>query len=70
MAAYTLALGTGRARVESGAHYPSDVLFAAGATNFLTGFVHDAFLGLDQGPRLLVSPTPGDGLEIGLLWSR
>ena len=68
--AYGLALGTGWARVESGSHFPSDVLFAAGATNFLAGFVHDAFLGLDANPGLVVSRGPlGDGLELGLSWN-
>jgi hypothetical protein len=68
---YGLALGTGWARVEAGAHFPSDILFATGATNFLAGFVHDAFLGLGSNPQFVVSPAPeGDGIEVGLLWTR
>ncbi len=67
---YTLAIGTGWARVEAGEHFPVDVLFAAGVTNFLTGFIHDAFLGLDSNPALIVSPGPeGSGWAIGLAWS-
>jgi len=67
--AYGLGLGTAWARVESGDHFPSDVLFAIGATNFLTGFVHDAFMGLDA-PELVLGPGPdGHGLEVGLDWN-
>ena len=58
------------ARVEAGGHFPSDVLFAAGATNFLAGFVHDAFLGLGAQPGVVVSRGPdGEGWEVGLVWN-
>jgi hypothetical protein len=67
---YTLAFGTAWARVEAGEHFPVDVLFAAGVTNFLTGFVHDAFLGLEENPQIIASPGPdGDGWALGLAWS-
>lgn len=67
-ALYGSAVATAWARVEAGAHYPADVLFAAGATNFVVGFVQDAFLGLEQ-PRLVVSRGPEDeGWGLGLAW--
>jgi membrane-associated phospholipid phosphatase len=67
---YTMAIGASWARVEAGGHFPSDVLFAAGATNFLAGFVHDAFLGIGAQPGLVVSRGPdGDGWEVGLVWN-
>lgn len=69
IALYGSSILTGWARVEAGKHFPSDVLFAAGATNFVVGFVHDAFLGLGSGPEVLVSGGPdGDGWEVGLAW--
>ena len=69
VALYGSSVLTGWARVEAGKHFPSDVLFAAGATNFVVGFVHDAFLGLGNGPEIVVSSGPdGDGWELGLVW--
>lgn len=41
----TLAAGTGWARVEGERHYPSDVLAGAAIGNFISVFIHDAFLG-------------------------
>src|SRR5262245_60253486 len=68
IALYGSSILTGWARVEAGKHFPSDVLFAAGATNFVVGFVHDAFLGLG-GPEVVASAGPdGDGWEVGLAW--
>jgi membrane-associated phospholipid phosphatase len=66
---YTLAIGTGWSRVESGDHFPVDVLFAAGATNFVTGFVHDAFLGLDSPVSIEAGSAPdGSGITLGVAW--
>ena len=45
---YTAASGTAWARIEAGMHYPSDVLAGAALGNFMSNFIHDAFLGLDQ----------------------
>lgn len=53
-----LTAGTAWARVEGGKHYPSDVLAGAALANLITGFVHDAFLGLEPGaPALTVEPA-------------
>ena len=41
----TAAAGTGWARVEGQRHYPSDVLAGAAVGNFVSLFIHDAFLG-------------------------
>lgn len=61
-----LAAGAAWARIEAGKHYPSDVLAGAALANLLTGFVHDAFLGLDPAaPSLTVAPSNG-GLLAGL----
>lgn len=66
---YTAAIATGWSRVESGDHFPIDVLFAAGATNFLTGFVHDAFLGLDSPLSIEAGSAPdGSGIAAGVSW--
>ena len=40
-----LALGTGWARVEAGAHYPTDVLVGAALGNFVGSLVHHVFIG-------------------------
>jgi len=42
--AVSLAAATAWARVEAGAHYPSDVLAGAALGNFVAAFVNDAFL--------------------------
>jgi membrane-associated phospholipid phosphatase len=41
----TLAIGTGWARVEAQAHYPTDVLAGAALGNYVALLLHDAFLG-------------------------
>ncbi len=41
----TLAAGTAWARVEGERHFPSDVLAGAAVGNFMSLFLHDAFLG-------------------------
>jgi membrane-associated phospholipid phosphatase len=54
----TLAAGTAWARVEGERHYPSDVLAGAAVGNFMALFVHDAFLGKDEGASLGVQLDP------------
>ena len=56
--------GTAWARVEAGAHYPSDVLVGVALGNFFAAFFTEAFLGLEPGTRLTFSaePAPGGGL--------
>ncbi len=41
----TLAAGTAWARIEGEKHYPTDVLAGASIANFISLFIHDAFLG-------------------------
>jgi len=41
----TMTLATAWARIEGGAHYPTDVLFGAALGNFLGAFINDTFLG-------------------------
>jgi membrane-associated phospholipid phosphatase len=54
-----LASGVAWARLESGQHFPSDVLAGAALGHFLSAFIHDALLGLpDTGRfRLLILPA-------------
>ncbi len=67
---YAIALGTAWSRVESGAHYPADVLVGAALASFLTRFVHDAFLGLPEPgvPEVTLSVLEG-GAALTLSWS-
>ena len=46
------------ARVEAGAHFPSDVLAGAALGNFLSATVHDSFLNLPQDKTYGFSITP------------
>jgi membrane-associated phospholipid phosphatase len=57
--------GTAWARVEAGAHYPSDVLFGMALGNFFARFATDAFLGADSRDSIAVTPTDG-GARIDL----
>lgn len=56
--------GTAWARVEAGAHYPSDVLVGVALGNFFAAFFTEAFLGIEPDARLTFSaePTRGGGL--------
>lgn len=51
--------GTAWARVEAGAHYPSDVLVGIAIGNFFARFTTEAFLGTDSRASLAVAPTDG-----------
>jgi membrane-associated phospholipid phosphatase len=55
----TLAAGTAWARVEAQKHYPTDVLVGAALGNYISLFVHDAFLG--SSPNLFVSVNVDPG---------
>jgi membrane-associated phospholipid phosphatase len=56
----SLTIGTAWARVEAGAHFPSDTLFSMAIGNFMAILFTDAFLGLDgQSPTTLsLGPLP------------
>lgn len=51
--------GTAWARVEAGAHYPSDVLVGMALGNFFARFVTDAFLGAGERESIAVTATDG-----------
>ena len=53
--------GTAWARVEAGAHYPSDVLVGVALGNFFAAFFTEAFLGLEPDARLAFSADPAHG---------
>ena len=53
--------GTAWARVEAGAHYPSDVLVGVAIGNFMGAFFTEAFLGLEQGEKFSFSAEPTHG---------
>jgi membrane-associated phospholipid phosphatase len=55
-------IGTAWARVEAGAHFPSDTLVGMALGNFCGMFFNDAFLGLGgSGASLAFVPLPGGG---------
>ena len=58
-----LATSVAWARVEGRNHFPSDVLVGAALGNFLSAFIHDAFLGLSKDKRFVViSPLKGGAM--------
>ena len=57
-----LTIGTAWARVEAGAHFPSDTLVSMALGNFCGMFFTNAFLGLDSAnASLAFVPLPGGG---------
>lgn len=57
-----LSIGTAWARVEAGAHFPSDTLFGMALGNFSAAFFNAAFLGQDSANAALAFvPQPGGG---------
>ena len=62
-----LAAATAWARVEAKRHYPSDVLFAAAMSHFLSAFIHDAFMGLDS-PVSVSFAREEEGLSMQFGW--
>ena len=64
-----LATSVAWARVEGQKHFPTDVLVGAALGNFLTRFVHDAFLGLDKDDRFSFYVEPArDGGKVLFSW--
>ncbi|HEY9549105.1 MAG TPA: phosphatase PAP2 family protein, partial [Kiloniellaceae bacterium] len=62
-----LAVMTGWARVEAGAHHPADVLAGLALGNFLAVFASEAFLAPATGERLQMGVAPqGDGVLLRL----
>jgi len=62
-----MAAATAWARVEANRHYPSDVLFAAAMSHFLSALIHDTFMGLDDGTTVSFMKEPG-GMRLQLGW--
>jgi membrane-associated phospholipid phosphatase len=62
-----LATGVAWARVETGKHYPSDVLAGAALGHFLSAFIYDAFMVVPEDERLGLYVLPSKhGVMIGL----
>ena len=64
------ASATAWARVEAECHFPGDVLAGAAIGNFITTFIHDAFMNLPEnaGMDLYVEPSLS-GVTAALKWS-
>ena len=65
-----ISAGTGWARIEAKKHYPSDVLVGYALGHFLSSFINDAFLGLDNEKALqfTVEPSRKD-IYAGFNWN-
>lgn len=65
-----LGSGTAWARVEAGAHYPTDVLVGAALGSFVARFVDDLFLDPAGGVRVTATVDPEvDAWSVGLAWT-
>jgi len=64
-----LTIGTGWARVEAGAHYPSDVLFAMALGNWTGRSFNDAFMGTTSSARMSFDLVPAGAHGIELRFS-
>ena len=66
---FLMAGGTSWARVEAQRHFPSDVLAGMALGNFISTFIHDAFLNLPDKHRLSLRIEPSrQALNVGLAW--
>ena len=61
-----LTVATGWARVEAGAHFPSDILVGASVGDFFANFFTDAFLAPTSAHLLLASVPGGAELQFGM----
>jgi membrane-associated phospholipid phosphatase len=59
-----LTIATGWARVEAGAHFPSDTLVGMALGNFVGSFVNRAFLGLDDSSAAVSLASTGQGMVV------
>jgi membrane-associated phospholipid phosphatase len=64
-----LTIGTAWARVEAGAHFPSDTLVGMALGNFIGAFVNDAFLGLDESTASVALAPMKDGAVLQWNWA-
>lgn len=65
---YSFATATAWARVEANVHYATDVLAGAALGNFISRFVHDAFLGLDHEDKQIQIEIQPKHTYLGILW--
>jgi hypothetical protein len=66
---YTALLAVSWARVEAGAHYPSDVLAGISLGYFISSFINDSFMGLNR--KNSGMPVVGfgtDNISVGYCW--
>lgn len=64
-----IAAGTAWARVEAKEHYPSDVLAGIAIGHFLSAFVNDAFLGIDESRGITPeADLSRDGFHLNVAW--
>lgn len=66
---YSLAVGTGWARVEAGVHYPSDVLVGAALGNFFSVFLNEAFFYESDTEASVYIEPKSKTFNLGLSWS-
>jgi len=59
-----LTIGTSWARIEAGAHFPSDTLFSMALGNFCAVFFNESFLGLDSARASVAFVPVPDGGEV------
>ncbi len=64
---YSFATATAWARVEAKVHYATDVLAGAALGNFLSRFIHDAFLGLENNMDIQIETLPRQ-YQMSFLW--
>ena len=60
----TLTIGTSWARIEAGAHFPSDTLFSMALGNFCAVFFNETFLGLDTTNASIAFVPMSGGAEV------
>jgi len=65
---YTVACGTAWARVEAEMHYITDVMAGAALGNFLSRFIHDAFMGLDNNEQQIDIEIEPKYSHVALIW--
>jgi membrane-associated phospholipid phosphatase len=69
IALYTTMAGVAWERVESGYHYPSDVLAGIAMASFMGRFINDTFMGMgDASGPMPVAGYSSDGYFIGVSW--
>ena len=64
---YSFATAAAWARVEANVHYATDVLAGAALGNFLSRFIHDAFLGLESNTQVQIEVLPRQS-QLNLQW--